>query len=435
MKAVGIHVFAGGFTMGVKRVFDVQCQLETHGFGRESCEEVVGVPFVNDKEAKWPDVAADFAYGNPRCTAFSCMTAGYAEDCHGPFAKQTIDILQLSQYAAGRYPIIIWESVQQAFSKGRPLLDHITEKYFEPKGYRVAHVLMNAASMGNAQNRKRYFFVAYDRDMNFNITPPIINPYYAVTYDAIWNLRNNPLGSLVDHDQYDENSYLNLTPEEWECVPHQPNGWCLNTLARYAYDILPRKYKQTWDLRTSDMPFSMHCPYRLNWLRPSPTLHGSCGRFLHPEQHRPLTIGELSAIMGWGGAIPRGNNPCAQLAKGVVPDAGEWLAKQAEAYLRGDWGADDWESRYDDKKCEWVGRHCEGSLVKTFDLTRYVGHMFNLERYDVKTVQKHRFNLDPNTGKPIRPWGKVAQQSRRNFSDARLGCGIRRPKPNVPAEP
>jgi len=115
MKAVGCHVFAGGFTMGVKRVFDVECQLESHGFGKETCEAVAKVPFVNRPDANWPDVEAQFLYGNPRCTGFSCITSGYDEDTHGPWAKQTEDIHQLCNYAAGRYDIIIWESVQQAF--------------------------------------------------------------------------------------------------------------------------------------------------------------------------------------------------------------------------------------------------------------------------------------------------------------------------------
>ena len=97
---VGIHVFAGGFTLGVQEVMNVETQLEAHGpFGQASAEQIVKVEWINDKAANWPDVTADFAFGNPRCTGFSTITAGYDEGTHGAWAKQTCDIHQLCEYA------------------------------------------------------------------------------------------------------------------------------------------------------------------------------------------------------------------------------------------------------------------------------------------------------------------------------------------------
>ncbi len=425
-KAVGIHVFAGGFTMGVKSVFDVQCQLEVHNFGRETCEQVVDVPFINDTSADWPDVEAQFCYGNPRCTAFSCMTAGYSEAGHGPWAKQTVDIHNLCEYAAGRYDVIIWESVQQAYSVGRPLLDYLRDDIFVPKGYRIAHILMNAASFGNAQQRKRYFFVAYRDDRNFNICPPEINEHRNVLYDIIYDIRNHKTQpSDPRSSDYGFDSYQQLSKEDAVCVPYLPNGWDMNALARYHYDILPKRYQRMWDLRGSQMPFSMHCIKRLNWLMACPTLHGSCGRFIHPEHHRPLTYGELATIMGWGGEYPRGPWPQKQIAKGVSPPAGRWLAEQAELYLNDEWGNEDWESSYDHAKGEWVGKDCRGAVEKTFNLTRYVSKTISWEKYDGDNLpQKHRFNVDPISGRPIRPWKKVAEQTRAHAGALGLPCGL-----------
>jgi site-specific DNA-cytosine methylase len=413
MKAVGIHVFAGGFTYGVQQECEVVAQLERHGFGGATCEAMCEIPFINDKEGNWPDIEADFAYGNPRCTAFSTITAGYSDSVHGPWANACEDIHDLCNYAIGRYDCVIWESVQQAYSTGRPLLNYIRDEICAPKHYRVAHILLNAASMGNAQQRKRYFFVAYRDDRNFNIQPPAISPYTPVVADAIYDLRERETHESdlysTNYD-YDFDSYLQLTPDEKACVPHLPNGWDTNRLARYGTYLLPDKYKETWKWRTSDMPFSMHCPHRLNWLRPHPTIHSSAGRFIHPWLHRPLTVGELATVMGWP-RIPVGPNPIGQIAKGVCPEVGTWLAQQVRLYLNNHWGNDDWESSYDHHKCEWVGRDTHGAIEKTFNLTRYTGGVVNHERYPKDVLRRHNFNVDSSTGELIHPWDFVRKQN------------------------
>jgi site-specific DNA-cytosine methylase len=400
-KAVGIHVFAGGFTRGVQEVFDVAHQLETHGFGLESASAMCGIECINDEGALWPNVEAEFAYGNPRCTGFSTITSGYDSRVHGPWAAATCDIHQFAQYTAGRYDIAIWESVQQAYTTGKPLLDYLRDEVYGPKHYKVAHVFVNAATFGNAQQRKRYFFVAYRDDRNFCVTPPVLaSPYKPAVYDVLWERRGVQTNVFEPRSEdYDENSTTKLTEHEQAMIPFLPNGWDLNLFAQYGLEYMPEKMQRCWTMRTSNMPFSMHGICRINWMLPSPTLHSSAGRFVHPGEDRVLTIGELAAIMGWP-CIPKGKNPVAQLAKGVVPQVGTWLAQQANDYLDGKWGrpgeedAQDWESTFCDKEGEWKGTaDCNGAKEKVFDLTRYTGGIFELERFDEgcrKEVLGHR---------------------------------------------
>lgn len=390
IKAVGIHVFAGGFSMGVQRACNLTCQLETHGFGRETMEKIVKVPFINDKQANWPDIRdAQFCFGNPRCTGFSTITSGYGEDVHGPAAKCTVDIHQLCNYAAGRFDVIVWESVQQAYSVGKPLLDYLVKEVFEPKHYRVAHVFINAASFGNAQQRKRYFFVAYRDDRNFNIVPPDISSYYNTVHGAIGHLkdRETHAGKLYGDHEYDFDTYVDLSDDEWAVVPHLPNGWCMNIFAKYRTHLLPPRMMTTWKLRASDMPFSMHCIGRINYNRPSPTIHSSACRMIHPELDRPLTVGELATIMGWPD-IPVGSAPSAQIAKGVVPDVGQWLAEQAILCIDNHWGKDDFESSFNDNTGEWEGRDCESErpLEKVFNMTKFVGKDYR--HYDDSAIRR-----------------------------------------------
>ncbi len=411
LTAVGIHVFAGAFCRGVQDAgWAVDTHLETHGFGLQTAQYLCNVETINDKDARWPDKRALMAFGNPRCTAFSTITAGETytkNNSHGAWAKQTCDLHQFMDYATNRFDFLVWESVQQAYKIGRPLVDYFVRTHCKPNNYRVAHVFINAATFGNAQQRKRYFFVAYRDCYKFNILPPAIDHYYATLYDAIWHMQDRPTRPCRVWDRnetYDADCYTELTPDEYATMPRLPNGFCLNQLGRYAPHLLAERYQEMWHQRASDMPFSLHGMNRLQWLRPSPTIHSSAGRWIHPTLHRPLTIGEIAAIMGWP-KIPIEANPVALIAKGVVPAVGAWLAEQVRLSYVKYWGNEDWESSFDDRTATWVGGDTSDKLEKTFDMTCYVGKLFDLERYH-EDARIPRYRLDVDRRRlPLSPLG------------------------------
>lgn len=378
-KGVGIHVFAGGFTQGVQRLLDVNTHLECHGFGQRTAQALCGVSVTDAPAEEWHYVNADFAYGNPRCTGFSTLTAGYSSEAHGPWSKQCQDIKDFTEYVCKHhYPIAIWESVTQAASTGKPLLDYLIREHYQPAGYRIAHVFLSTAAVGNCQNRRRYLFVAYKGDKNFNIRPPKLAPRIQALWQTIGcdldrttNEKNLKLGD------YDRDSCHRLDRYEKECVPHLATGWGLNALAKYRTDLLPDYYKATWKHRNSEKPFSLHCISRPNWLTYCPTLSSSSIKLLHPVHHRTMTVGEFARIMHWEDEngeplLPIGKDPVAQLAKGVCPSVGQWVANQVVAYLNDDWGKKDFSLRYDPNACQWDGEHFTNRpLEKTFHLLEY----------------------------------------------------------------
>lgn len=396
MKAIGVHVFAGGFTRGFQRVMEVPLQLESHGFGVETAQQLTEV--INDEPDAWPrDTGCKVCFGNPRCTGFSTITSGYDGTCHGPWAKQTQDIHDLCEYAIkANMDVVCWESVQQAYSVGRPLLDYLSQEVFAPRHYRIAHIMLSAASCGGFQHRKRYFFIAYRDCYKFNIEPPGIPEHPPTVFDAIWHHKDRECRPFkLKNTDYDPDCYLDLTPGEWETVPRLPNGWNLNMMGRLAFKLLNPKQQITYKWRNSNMPFSMHGIFRLQWLVPFPTIHSSAGRWIHPWHHRPVTIRELCSAMGWD-FFPVGKNPVAQIAKGVVPDAGEWIARQIKHCLENVWGNDDWESSYCDRTQTWQGRNTINEQEKFFDLTRYVNARADIEdrkRYP-EEVQQPRYIWD-----------------------------------------
>jgi site-specific DNA-cytosine methylase len=380
MRALGCHVFAGGFTMGVREVAEVSAQLEIHDFGRETVEGRLGIEFANRPSwDSWEDSYArdvDLLYGNPRCTGFSCVTSGGDETIHGPFALCTQDIRDLCQYGVRhRIPVIAWESVQQATTTGRPLLDFLRDEYFVPAGYRIAHLLMNAASFGSAQRRKRYLFVAYRDGLKFNAVPPTLPERHVTVRDVIEKYHDLPWveGQVNKTADYTPDTCRKLGPLDRASIEHMLEGEGLNGMCRKGRThLLPPEYQRKWEHRFSDLPFSLHCVCRIPYDGTCPTLTGSCSNYVHPVHNRTLTVRELSALMGWPeGVTPIGPNPGAQLAKGICPEIGRWLAEQAHMCLTGEWGHDDWESRWDKKVQAWVGGDASGLPEKTINMTEY----------------------------------------------------------------
>ncbi len=381
MKALGIHVFAGGFTQGVRRVAEVTAQFETHNFGLETVR-AMGIPTVNTETWEgWLDhkeyyEGCNFCFGNPRCTGFSCITSGLGPELHGPWSNQTQDVHDLCNFAVkADIDLIIWESVQQAFSVGRPMLDYLRDELFVPNGYRIAHLFINAASFNNAQSRRRYFFVAYRGKKNFNVTAPTFKKYHATIGDIIGHLEKRKTKPMKGRDtKYTGNCFMDLTPDEWNVVPIMPEGMCLNRLAGTMTEELgavSKKYYDVWHERRSDMPFSLHCISRPRWDGRMPTIHSSTSRIIHPHLDRPLTIKEIALLMGWEN-IPVGPAPVPQIAKGVVPAIGEWLAQMVKLYLANEWGKEDYETKYNHHNGMWEGRACEPCQVeKTINMTHF----------------------------------------------------------------
>lgn len=392
MNGVGIHCFAGGFTLGVREVIPVVGQLEIHNFGGDTAR-AAGIEFMNadsweawrEYKSKWE--GCSFCYGNPRCTSFSSFSSGAGPDVRGPTAKPTQDIWDLCRFGVmAGLDLIAFESVQPCYSVGRLLLDRLRDELFVPNHYRIAHLFVNTAAEGNAQRRRRYFFVAYRDDRQFNVCKPILQERCTTVGDIIGQshltglrCREYPLYGKK-HVDYDAGCYTNLSADERSLLPYLEQGQDFNGLG-HAYgdklrDINAAYYKR-WCERISDIPFSLHCPTRLRWDGHSPTISSTSSRFIHPLQDRPLTVGEIAALMGWPkGHIPVGPDPVGQIGKGVVPATGSWLAVQIENYFNGTWGDDDFQSSYNAQSGAWRGDTFTGNLEKpiekVFNLTHYL---------------------------------------------------------------
>ena len=388
MQGIGVHCFAGGFTIGMKKALPVVGQLEIHNFGTKTCE-AHGTKFMNSSRwEEWDDYRSDwkdcsFCYGNPRCNSFSSYSAGGSKDVRGPFAKCTSDIWDLCKFGVDKkLEVIAFESVQQCYSVGKDLLRILIDTLFAPNSYRIAHLFVNTAAEGNAQKRRRYFFVAYKNNRNFNVIVPTLPKQSLTVEDAIGPLANeitNEGRVCGPHSEYDINTSNAIPKSDKDMIPCLKEGEDYHRFARKRLDELKRVSRfhyDKWLLRTSELPFSLHCPTRVRRNHASPTICSTSHHLVHYKQDRFLTVGEIATLMGWPkGFIPIGNDPIAQIGKGVVPATGKWLGEQIKLYLENHWGDFDEEFKYESGKRRFIERRFsknEKPLEKVFHLTQYV---------------------------------------------------------------
>lgn len=388
IKALGCHVFMGGMTRGVAEHLDVQAQMEIFNLGEETVEHNFKIPFWQaDSEEDWYPIVMDkyrdvpVVYGNPRCTGFSALGHGCSEDAHGAWANPTVDIRQLCRMQSWIKPLV-WgfESVTNAATVGRELIEWIHQEY--GAGYRRAELFHNAYQFGNAQYRRRIIFLWYKEGLSLpaeEITekwlwrgkPPTTEDALRGTgsYKGmrdLWNVEALQVPSLHGFDTIGKleaaspwvmdrlpptDDHEEGTPVSVPVLNHHygkindsyleaslklvkeggtMNGLPAGLLEEAGYDEFAEK-------KEMGISFSWHAPRKLHRKRACPVIYSASGKFMHPEHQRPLTVRELARIMGldddWA---VLGNDPIAQIGKGVCVHVGRWIGDMIKCCITGE---------------------------------------------------------------------------------------------------
>lgn len=386
IKAIGCHCFMGGMTRGISEALDVQAQYEIFTLGEETVEHNLKIPFYRaaaGSEEDWYETVMDqhrdvpVVFGNPRCTGFSALGHGCSEDAHGAWAKPTVDIRQLCRLASWLKPAV-WgfESVQQAATTGRALLDWIHEAY--GAGYRRAELFHNAAQFGNAQHRRRVIFLWYKEGLSLpaeEITEQwLYRGKHVTVQDALrggpgheglldlWNVAPlvhpnvdkwttiqeivgaSPWVSGIEHRNGDAHEatipvlnhyYKTVTDPYLECsIKLVKEGGSMNGLPSDLLD--EHGFDEYSEKKLFGTSFSWHAPRKLHRDKACPVVYSASGKFMHPEHARPLTVRELARLMGcddeWA---VLGADPIAQLGKGLCVHVGRWIGHMINACMTG----------------------------------------------------------------------------------------------------
>lgn len=241
-------------------------------------------------------------------------------------------------FEAVRPKVFALESVCQAYTKGREVVDDFTRRALGA-GYSVTHLMIDTKWTGLPQSRKRFFFVAYRPDLPLEFRfdyashttvgqvlaafshatePGPITPHTGGANFAQWIPMTGPgekLRQAYDraHDirSVQEFSGANCTKQDLADTP--PGGYIRNTFDRKN----PGKKKG----RPGFMYTRLH---------PDRVMGAFTGDlFAHPTEDRFLGTNEMKALCGypqdfWLEGKARGH--ASFLARAVLPPVGQWLA-------------------------------------------------------------------------------------------------------------
>lgn len=309
--ALGAHIYAGGFTLGVARHFDVLAHLEEWTFGTATVEKNLGIKCHVGPPDSWPvkDYAGKvaFVYHNAPCAPWSQLKGqaggSWQQD---PRVQHWMNCLGLIERIRPR----VWagESVRGIYKRGRPMLEPFILAA-QKKGYRATHVLVNALEHGVPQHRPRYFLVLSQVDLPWLPTGLEEDSSIAEAWSRLPK-RRTEIHTKIFFDQY---------------LKHARPGEDLR--ATFNRKVPDEKRKRGERGQVLGRP-----PFSVKRLREEGLSHVITGgrSFVHPTEHRFLTVEEQAALCGYPasyefqGAI---SGQYAQIGKAVMPPVAEYLAR------------------------------------------------------------------------------------------------------------
>lgn len=320
-RALGAYIFAGGFTVGVKKHFDVDTHFEHGPYGTETALGNGLVKSVFTDPATWPIAeyaksGIDFIYGNPACAPWSLASAGrelhWTEDPRVNMVRRMVSLLERI-----RPKVWAWESVRPTFVKGRALVNTIAE-YGMRRGYNATVLMVDGQYHGVAQVRKRMFLVLHKVPIIWEMG----DREEAMTVKEAWKGLPKKPCTFIAAAGVDRPYMRSLKPGE---------------RAQAAYDRLNPGKKVEGEVCRGRPGF---LKFRLTYDEPSRVLLGGAHLF-HPKENRYISVEESAALCGY----PRGftfDDPLsktnrgtqyAQVAQAVMPPVAEYLARMVRKGL------------------------------------------------------------------------------------------------------
>lgn len=360
LTAIDCQSFAGSFSLGVIQAgFELIAKREMPAaFGAAAMEanrHLLGDNWelqASDPD-QWKPLPTDLVFGNPPCSGFSLRSSNVRRlNADGDLVRvQYIGVdaalnqcmRDLVAFAAKCDPkIVIFESVQGAFTKGRSLMQELRNDLQTATGdqWNLFHVLHNVKDLGGAQDRPRYFWVA--ARIPFGVTNPHKDP--ATVFDRIGDLENVPVG--VPRGSV-EGHFIQDIPRTRRLIElGEKVEWNQGERSGTAYArAMDQGIEISWTgkvlAETKTLQFS---PRRLKYDAPSNVLvRDALNLQFHPTKNRTLTFREIARLTGlpdeWivqpysEGIIAGG-----WFGKGICVEAGQWIAEQAFNAINGNPG-------------------------------------------------------------------------------------------------
>jgi DNA (cytosine-5)-methyltransferase 1 len=290
--------FGGGFESVWSLDFD-RAAVETHNrnfTGHADCADIEA--WLNQSK---PIPEADVVIGGPPCQGFSLLNKQRTGDVRRQLWQPFMDVVERSGAS-----MFVIENVQELYRS--PELGQIIERA-DGMGFNTEASVLLAADYGSPQTRRRCFIVGWKRAMEGAPAFPPLRTHAAPdsgTNLPPWRTVRDAIGDLPPPEGIEPrampgplNLHFGRSPTEksqkrYRAVPLGGNRF---DLQREAPHLTP----DCWKRKTSG---GTDLFGRLWWDRPSVTIRTEFfkpekGRYLHPDQHRPITHREAARLMGF----------------------------------------------------------------------------------------------------------------------------------------
>lgn len=331
LTALGVHIYAGGFTLGVTNHFESLGHLEEGkiGYGAPSAKlNFPELPMISGRENWMPfikDLVArrgkpDLVYCNPPCAMFSVAGATMrgGGDAWKNDPRQSCWHNCFDVFEAILPRVFVIESVTRAFTAGREFVDQFVERA-AAHGYSASHVLLDARWLGVPQIRKRYFLVLHKDD--FQVRAPNWGPAKTAA-EALAEVSDpGYVGELTD-------------PVQREMLPKLKHGQAMRP-------IWEQKMRETvgpeelWPRSPNGVKGRPRLfLHRINPNKPLGTITGDY--FVHPDEDRMIGMNELKHFNGYPVDYDFEKHPRywpSLIARGVSPTVADYLARHIKESL------------------------------------------------------------------------------------------------------
>jgi len=242
---------------------------------------------------------ADVVIGGPPCQGFSLLNKKRDGDARRALWEPFLDVAKRSGAR-----IFIMENVAELFRS--PELEDIRARAAKD-GFKTVAAILNAADYGAPQTRRRTIVLGFKAGLWQPEFPPLKThaeksletnlPPWRTVRDAIADLpkpRRLEIEGPAPLDLHIKRTPTDKSMARYRAVPPGGNRF---DLQRNAPEITP----DCWIRKTSG---GTDLFGRLWWDRPSVTIRTEFykpekGRYLHPDQHRPITHREAARLMGF----------------------------------------------------------------------------------------------------------------------------------------
>ena len=377
-NAIGAHIYAGGFTVGVKKHFNVLAHLEHAAYGEEVIRlNYPDLPVYAGGPEAWKPFLDSlprgkdrprFIFANPPCAIWSGASAGrvteWHEDPRLAFHHDIFDLL-----GSVEPDVMAIESVPPIFTKGRAHVDDLITKA-KTLGYSTTVVKHNAMWMGVAQKRGRIFLAFHRVDIDWAL------PNFEKAVTVRQALRGVPNRTKGYDTTIRSEKLLHL-------LEHTPPGGRV----RAVFDSLGLGVETGERGQIIGRPSFLETRFPLDKVGPIVL----AGKSIHPTEPRYMNQEELAAICSFP---PNYKWPARSygdisgfMSRGVMPRVGEWLAENVARAID-------------------AGKRSNEQTATVYDVTGPPGREYELPSvspstyYDMKSSSGEAEQLDL-------PWGKV----------------------------